>query len=156
LVEKIGRRRLFLISNTGMFFSFAVWTVFTALFTELDYKWTGKAVIALLFIFFGFYDIAYTPLLVAYCVEILPFEIRAKGFAVMNFTICIALIFNQYVNPVALDVFGWKYYLFYCIFLALEWFVIYFWLYETRGRTLEQTAVLFDGPMNDPSQCISY
>jgi hypothetical protein len=46
LVEKIGRRRLFLISNTGMFFSFAVWTVFVALFTELGYKWTGKCIIS--------------------------------------------------------------------------------------------------------------
>ncbi len=35
------------------------------------------------FIFFGFYDIAYTPLLIAYTVEILPFKIRAKGFACM-------------------------------------------------------------------------
>ena len=29
--------------------------------------------------------------------EILPFSIRAKGFTVFNFTISIALIFNQYV-----------------------------------------------------------
>ncbi len=35
------------------------------------------------FVYFGFYDIAYSPLLVAYTVEILPFSIRAKGFAVM-------------------------------------------------------------------------
>jgi len=152
VIEKVGRRRLFLISNTGMLVTFAVWTVFTALFIEMGIKWAGKVVIGLIFIFFGFYDIAYSPLLVAYCVEILPFQVRAKGFAVMNFTICIALIFNQYVNPVALHHIGWKYYLFYCAWLILEWFVVYFWLYETRGRTLEQTAVLFDGPMNDPGQ----
>ncbi len=35
------------------------------------------------FLYFGFYDIAYSPLLVAYTVEILPFAIRAKGFAIM-------------------------------------------------------------------------
>lgn len=35
------------------------------------------------FLYYGFYDIAYSPLLVAYTVEILPFTIRAKGFAVM-------------------------------------------------------------------------
>lgn len=152
VIEKVGRRRLFLISNTGMFFSFALWTIFTALFTELGYQWAGKVVIGILFMFFGFYDIAYSPLLVAYCVEILPFNIRAKGFAVMNFTIAIALVFNQYVNPVALHKIGWKYYLFYCAWLALEWVVIYFWLYETRGRTLEQTAILFDGPLDNPDQ----
>lgn len=35
------------------------------------------------FLYYAFYDIAYSPLLVAYTVEILPFSIRAKGFAVM-------------------------------------------------------------------------
>lgn len=47
-------------------------------------------------------SIAFTPLIVSYTVEILPYQIRAKGFTVFNFTISLALIFNQYVNPVAL------------------------------------------------------
>ena len=41
------------------------------------------ATIPLIFLFFAFYDIAYTPMLVAYTLEILPFSIRAKGFAIM-------------------------------------------------------------------------
>ena len=28
----------------------------------------------------------------------------------MNFTVSIALVFNQYVNPIALEKLGWKYY----------------------------------------------
>ena len=39
---------------------------------------------AAIFIFNGFYAIAYTPLLVSYTVEITPYAIRAKMFAVMN------------------------------------------------------------------------
>ena len=27
-----------------------------------------------------------------------------------NFTVSVALIFNQYVNPIALKAIGWKYY----------------------------------------------
>ena len=57
------------------------------------------------------YDsIAFTPLIVSYTVEILPYPLRAKGFTIFNFTISLALIFNQYVNPIALDAIGWKYY----------------------------------------------
>ena len=41
------------------------------------------ATIPFIFLFYFFYDIAYTPLVVAYVVEILPFEIRSRGFAVM-------------------------------------------------------------------------
>jgi len=43
----------------------------------------AKATIPLIFIFFLFYDLAYTPILIAYALEILPFKVRAKGFAIM-------------------------------------------------------------------------
>jgi hypothetical protein len=43
----------------------------------------AKATIPLIFFFFFFYDLAYTPMLVAYSLEILPFKVRAKGFAIM-------------------------------------------------------------------------
>jgi hypothetical protein len=39
--------------------------------------------IPFIFVFYLFYNVAYTPLLVAYTLEILPFAIRAKGFALM-------------------------------------------------------------------------
>lgn len=42
-------------------------------------------------------QIAFTPLIVSYTVEILPFALRAKGFTVFNFALTLSLIFNQYV-----------------------------------------------------------
>jgi hypothetical protein len=41
------------------------------------------AVIAMIPLFNLTYSIAYTPMLVAYTVEILPYGIRARGFALM-------------------------------------------------------------------------
>lgn len=60
-----------------------MWTLTTALFRTQGNTDAAKATIPLIFLFFFFYDIAYTPMLVAYTLEILPFSIRAKGFAVM-------------------------------------------------------------------------
>ncbi|KAG8853280.1 hypothetical protein FRB96_008365 [Tulasnella sp. 330] len=144
-VDRIGRRRLFLISNTGMLVVFVFWTVTSALFTETGSKVAANATIVMIFLYYTFYDIAWTPLLVVYTVEILPYRLRAKGFAAMSFTVSLALVFNQYVNPVALDRLGWKYYLFYVGWLAFELFFVWMFFWETKGRTLEQTAVLFDG-----------
>lgn len=45
----------------------------------------------------------------------------------------IALFFNQYVNPIALDALDWKYYIFYCVWLAVELAVVYFFYVETRN-----------------------
>lgn len=60
-----------------------------------------------------------------YAVEILPYGIRAKGFAIMvkplfadtttclsnekNICIQFALAFDQFVNPIVLNMIGWKY-----------------------------------------------
>ncbi|KAG8856603.1 hypothetical protein FRB96_006363 [Tulasnella sp. 330] len=149
IVDRVGRRTLFLISNCGMLVAFGLWTMLSALREQTGSKVAGQATVGIIFLYYGFYDIAYSPLLVAYTVEILPFNVRAKGFAVMNFTVSFALIFNQYVNPVALKKLGWKYYLFYCGWLAFELVFVYFYLWETKGRTLEQTAALFDGDGSD-------
>ena len=64
----------------------------------------------------------------------MPFAVRAKGLMVMQYCVSASLVFvsyplacharliiqNQYVNPIALNRIGWKYYIFYCIWLAFE------------------------------------
>jgi len=146
LVERLGRRTLFLTSNTGMLIVFAVWTVMSGLFPGGNDNNSAKiGFIVLIFIFYMFYDLTYTPLLISYSVEILPFNIRAKGFALMNIIVCLSLAFNQFVNPVAYKALGWKYYIFYSCWLAFELAFVMRYVIETRGRTLEETAALFDG-----------
>lgn len=145
LVDRAGRRTLFLISNMGMVIVFAMWTLTTALFQTMGNVAAAKATIPLIFAFFAAYDLAYTPLLVAYCLEILPFEIRARGFAVMNLTVVLTLAFNQFINPFAFHALQWKYYLFYCAWLVFELFFVWRFLVETKGKTLEETSAIFDG-----------
>jgi hypothetical protein len=67
----------------------------------------------MIFVYYLFYNIAWSSLLVAYPIEILPFSIRAKGMTVVFLFVDIALMFNQYVNPVALTNIEWKYYIVY-------------------------------------------
>lgn len=81
----------------------------------------------------------------SYTTEILPYGIRAKGFTWLNFCVTAALTFNQYVNAVALDALAWKYYLFYCAFLAFEVVIVYLFIVETRYTPLEEIAKFFDG-----------
>jgi len=57
----------------------------------------------MIYIYYFWYNIAWSGMLVGYTVEILPYNIRAKGLTVMFLMVDIALFFNQYVNPIALD-----------------------------------------------------
>jgi len=144
-VDKFGRRPLFLASTGGMLIAFTVWTVCSAQFAITENPAAAKAVVAMIFVYSTTYNFAWSGLLVAYSVEILPFYIRAKGLMLMNLFVQIALVFNQYVNPIGLENLGWKYYIFYCIWIAIELVVVYFFYIETKGPTLEEIAKLFDG-----------
>jgi len=145
LCDRAGRRVLFLSSNVGMLIFFVMQTICFAQNNITGSTSAGHAVIAFIFLFYGAYDIAYTPLIVSYTVEILPYALRAKGFTIFNFTISLALIFNQYANPIALGAIGWKYYIVYDCVLAFEILFMFFFCVETKNRTLEETAALFDG-----------
>jgi MFS family permease len=99
LVDKVGRRPLFLAATAGMLMCFIIWTIASSVQERNHSKSAGQAVIAMIWIFSVAYALAWSGLLVAYTVEILPFKIRAKGLMLMNFFIQVALTINQYVNP---------------------------------------------------------
>ncbi|KAF1348248.1 hypothetical protein EJ07DRAFT_185160 [Lizonia empirigonia] len=85
------------------------------------------------------------PGLVSYTVEILPFNIRAKGLTLCFVFTSLSGIFNQYVNPIGIEALGWKFYIVYVVVLVLECLAIYFLYVETRGPTLKEIGILFDG-----------
>ncbi|KAG8214166.1 major facilitator superfamily domain-containing protein [Butyriboletus roseoflavus] len=145
LCDKVGRRPLFLTAISGMLLFWALQTVCFAVDSIYHDINAGYVVIVMIFLYSTFYTIAFSPLIVSYTIEILPFPLRAKGFTWFNFTISLSLIFNQYVNPVALGALGWKYYLVYVFWICFEAVFLWFYVVETRNRTLEETAALFDG-----------
>jgi len=145
MVDRAGRRVLFLTSTAGMLIFFTMQTVCSAQFALHNSSAAAHAVIAFIFLFYASYDLAFLPLIVSYTVEILPFPLRAKGFTVYNISLSISLTFNQYVNPIALEAIKWKYYLVYVCWLAFEFVFLYFFVIETKNKTLEESAALFDG-----------
>lgn len=47
-----------------------------------------------------------------YATEIAPYGLRAKLYVSLNFSVTLALFFNQYANAPALEALAWKYYIF--------------------------------------------
>ncbi|KAL3418701.1 sugar transporter [Phlyctema vagabunda] len=145
LVDRVGRRPLLILSSFGMLICYIIITGLSGSFANTQQKATGLAVIPMLFIYYGFYDIAYTPLVISYPAEIWQYQLRARGIAVTISTTYLALFFNLLVNPIALNAIAWKYYIVYIAILVGICFTAWTLYPETRGRTLEEIAVIFDG-----------
>lgn len=82
LVDRLGRRKLFLIAAVGMLVTFSIWTGCSAVYAQSGNSGAGGAVIAMVFLFYFVAGFAWPGLTVAYVAEILPFSIRAKGLAI--------------------------------------------------------------------------
>jgi len=147
LCDRVGRRPLFLAATAGMLVCFICWTICSAIYQNTGDGAAGRAVIAFIWLFSVSYALAWSGLLVAYTVEIMPFKIRAKGLMLMNFWVQVALVINQYVNPLGFQHLNpnWKLYTIYTCWIALELVFVYFLYVETKGPTLEEIAKIFDG-----------
>lgn len=148
-IDRFGRRPLLLTSTIGMIISYSFVMGFSAGFAESNRKSLGIAAIPFLFFFFGFYDIAWTPLNYSYVVEIMPFHLRTKGLAIYNFVQLIGNSFNQFVNPIALDAIAWRYYAVYIGVDLVYVFLIYFFFPETKKLSIEEVALIFDYDIKD-------
>ena len=57
----------------------------------------------------------------------------------------LAIFFNTFINPIALEKIGWRYYIVFVVVLCVFGLTAYFYYPDTRGHSLEQMAVIFDG-----------
>jgi MFS family permease len=80
VIDKFGRRPLFLFATGGMLMSFCVWTICAAEFVRTAIPSAGYAEVAFIFLYYVFYNSAWSGLLVGYGVEILPYRLRAKVY----------------------------------------------------------------------------
>lgn len=144
-VDRLGRRVLFLWSCIGMLISYIIITGLSAAYSELGNDKAGIAVVAFLFIYYAHYDIAFTPLLTCYPVEIWPYHQRSKGVAMALLSSYFSLLFNQFVNPIALGNIGWRYYFVYVGILIVMLVSIWFFYPETKEHSLEEVQEIFEG-----------
>ncbi|KAI0139968.1 hexose transporter protein [Hypoxylon sp. NC0597] len=142
-IDRIGRRPMALGSTGAMIIIFTLWTVFSARYADTQDPGMAKGVLVMIFLFYTAFNCGWQGLVIAYPVEILPYEIRAKGLQLTFFGVSTNVV-NQYVNPVGIQNIGWKFYIFYCVWLCVEFVVVYFLWVETKGVPLEEIAKLFD------------
>ncbi|KAM0753494.1 hexose transport-related protein [Meredithblackwellia eburnea MCA 4105] len=152
LVEKFGRRPLFITSMAGMLVCFSIMAGVAGSYAHTKHRATGLAIVPILFLFNAFYAIALTPIPSMYIPEIAPLSMRAKCVTIYIFFSNVAQTFNQWKIPsliclpsiTALAKITWKYYFVYIALqiVYLACFVLF--LRETKGLTTEEASVVYD------------
>lgn len=159
LVDRVGRRPLLLFSFTGCCVVWLGMTIASSEFAKsgggLDADGNPKsgtntaasqASLAMIFIFGSIYSIGITPLQALYPVEVLSFEMRAKGMAFSSLAVNAAGLLNQFAWPVAMQDIGWMTYIVFTIWDAVQAVIIWMYLPETKGRTVSHKPHLPHSP----------
>ena len=97
-VERLGRRKLFMLSIAGMLASMVAMTGISGSYASSQTRSVGLAIIPFLFFFQGFYSIAITPLPSLYCPEIAGMSLRARAGALLLLTQAVSQTFNQFAK----------------------------------------------------------
>ncbi|KAF4308520.1 Sugar/inositol transporter [Botryosphaeria dothidea] len=139
IIERTGRRKLFLIGTVGQCLSMVL--VFSCLIPGTASAAKGAAVG--LFLYIAFFGATWLPLPWLYPAELNPLKTRAKANAISTFTNWIFNFLIVMVTPIMLENIGWGTYLFFAAVNACFFPIIYFFYPETKQRTLEEIDIIF-------------
>ncbi|ORX96304.1 general substrate transporter [Clohesyomyces aquaticus] len=139
IIERAGRRKLFLIGTAGQCLSMLL--VMGCLIPGTPAAAKGAAVG--LFTYIAFFGATWLPLPWLYPAEVNPIKTRAKANAVST---CSNWLFNfavVMITPVMIDKISWGTYLVFATINAGFFPIIYFFYPETKKRSLEEIDIIF-------------
>ncbi|KAF1831607.1 general substrate transporter [Decorospora gaudefroyi] len=139
LIERIGRRKLYLIGTVGQMLSMVL--VFACLIPGTEAAAKGAAVG--LFTYIAFFGATWLPLPWLYPAEINPLKTRQKANAFSTINNWLWNFFIVMITPVLITNIRWGTYLLFGALNASFIPIIYFFYPETAGRSLEEIDLIF-------------
>ncbi|KAM0695729.1 hypothetical protein Q7P36_004211 [Cladosporium allicinum] len=138
-VERVGRRKLFIIGTVGQCLSMVL--AFGALIP--GDKQSAKGAAVGLFTYIAFFGATWLPLPWLYPAEINPLRTRAKANALSTVSNWVWNFFIVMITPILISSISWGTYLFFAVLNAIFIPILYFFYPETAGRSLEEIDLIF-------------
>ncbi|KAH7161781.1 general substrate transporter [Dactylonectria macrodidyma] len=147
LPQKLGRRTMFLWSLVAMWVIVICITAGSAVFAKDNTnKAAGYAVVVLLYVFSPAYNFGFNGNLGLYIPEILPYHLRTRGLAFFYFVQFCFMILSTFAVPIGLQDIQWRLYTIFVGWIVVEFLGVWVLFPETKGPSLEDIALIFDGP----------
>ncbi|KAL4811991.1 general substrate transporter [Aspergillus spinulosporus] len=139
MIEKVGRRKLFLIGFLGQGLSFII----TMACLIKDNEENSKGAIVGIFLFIVFFAFTLLPLPWIYPPEINPLRTRTAGASASTCTNWITNFAVVMFTPLFAATSPWGVYLFFALINFIGIPVAYFFFVETAGRELEEIDIIY-------------
>lgn len=139
VVDRFGRRLIFVVSGTGMSICMIVMAIVTS-FPESN-KAASIVAAAFVFLFNMCYPIGFLGGNFLYCTEVAPVRLRVAMSSISTANHWLWNFIIAMITPVALDNIGWRYYIVFAVTSACVPLIVLPFFPETMNRNLE----LIDG-----------
>jgi sugar porter (SP) family MFS transporter len=138
-IDKIGRRLLYLIGSIGMMITLVL------LAGSFFWKLNSMFTLICIMMFIAFFASCIGPVFWTLVSEIFPNRIRGKAVAFASFTqwifnFLVVLLFPHFLASIG----GAVTFLFLALMSLLQWLFTYFYVPETKGKSLEQIEHLWN------------
>jgi len=134
LVDRVGRKRLLLVGSVGMVF-------FLGMVAKTIFSTTDGSIWMLIYLsgFIAFFSFSQGTVIWVFISEIFPNSVRAKGQTLGSFTHWTAAVVISWLFPAIAENSGggWAF-LFFSAAMVLQFFIVWKFFPETKGKTLEQ------------------
>jgi len=149
-VDRIGRRPLLIWVNVGCAVCWVGVVAASGVHANDEKnKASSAAVVAMIYIFQAVYSFGWTPLQALYPVEVLSFEMRAKGMAFSGLFVNFGTLVNQFGFPESLEKIKWKTYIVFMIWCVVQAGIAFLFAPETKNRTVSsRSSLLVDSCTN--------
>lgn len=143
IIDRVKRRTLFIAGSVAMTVDIAIVQAFVAVYGGSDNTVANGFGIAFLILFGVFFSLSWNSSAPVYTAEIFPTQIRAVGGAISTFWSFVIQVILAQASPTALENVGWRYYFFFIATNIACIVGVYFFLPETKGKSLEEISEVF-------------
>jgi len=138
LIDRLGRRTFYMIGSSGM--AITLLLIACAFYFRLDNRFTTACIM----LFIAFFASCIGPAFWTLVSEMFPNRIRGTAVALASFTQWVFNFLVILLFPPLLELLGAPLtFLFLSVMSLLQLFIAWFYLKETRGKTLEEIEKLW-------------
>ncbi|KAI8384477.1 general substrate transporter [Radiomyces spectabilis] len=146
-LDQLGRKPILLVASVGLTISMLIIAVITGLFEDNweAHRTEGWVAIVFVYIFIANFAYSWGPIAWVIPAEIFPLRTRAKAMSISTSANWMCNFIIGLVVPPMLSNIKFGTYVFFCVFCALSFFFVLFFVPETKGRSLEEMDEIFGG-----------